>query len=397
MSEFNDIPSVELSQRWTRSVISEAIHDLEILADDAADCMEEVWFSRELEPHLSIHSSIDPYEDQWDDVVSEIMQRPYYVDATAQEQRRIRTALVGDPRWVYTSERKTDGLWDETAPALSAPLNKMSRFVLSGALGDAILEDFSGLRRQAELFTQGRLNTAILIGGAATYMHQRLAYRETEQGLYHALDTSGMLEWKTYTGGDLHGDFRSSRSARPVHPITDTSNTGFEHHFMPAIEETSVGAYHSVEPDIVSGLLYYLVAHKHTDRVELHDRLLRKLEASDIKEGGAFADYGDGDGARAAKVLAYRLQHAGEYSAGEEKHLYQSVVEPDPQSALSFNLQSQPDGVAFIVNEDTRVVSEMFIPHGEVEQYIVTLIAGGGGRTSPGAMLRSIKGLVESD
>lgn len=394
MNEFNDTPFVDLSSRWTRSVESQTIHELEVLADDGADSIDEVWFSLELAAHLSVHSTPDRYSDQWGGVVRDIMHRPYYLEGTAEEQRRIRAALMGDPCWVYTTVHKSDGLWEQAVPTRRAPLNKMSRFVLSGALGDAILDDDPGLLRQAESFTEGRLNAAILIGGAATYMYQRLTYREAEQGVYHALDASGLLEWTTHTGGDIHGDFRTSRSARPVKAITDTVNTGFEHHFMPAIHEASVGAYHSVEPGIVSGLLYYLVAHQGVERRALHDRLIQKLERSNIKTGGAFADYGDSDGEHAALAMAHRLRIAQQDGVKNDELLYQSVVVPDPAAALRFTVQSQKDGVRCAVHEGTHVASEMVIPEAEIEQYIIAVITGGGGRTAPGAMLRSIDALV---
>ena len=299
--------------------------------------------------------------------------------------------LFGDPQWIYTKELSTDGLWDEVTPTRTAPLNTMSRIVLSGALGDALVEQDKTLATKAEQFTNDPFEQAVLLGGAAVYSFQAAHYRPTLQGFYRANDASGLLRWETATGGDIHGDFRTERRARPIASVADTTRPEARHHFMPAAYETKAGAYHSTEQGIISALLYHLVTHGDRTRAEVHGSITNALSARDIAVGGSFADYGDRSGEVEAALLRNRLDSVKDKPSGM---IYESIV--DANVSARFQVESRGDGVVFRVSEASEPTNEMHIPTQEIEQYIVTMVSAGGGRTSPDAMAQVIGALNTS-
>jgi len=383
--------NIELSRRWTRSVESESLIELSELASAAADGVYETWLAETLESELQPHASMFSTDEDWPDIARQIVSRPYYKQAAAPEQRRIDAVLFGDPRWIYTKELSTDGLWDEVIPTRTAPLNTMSRIVLSGALGDALVKQDIALATKAEQFTNDSFQQAVLLGGAAVYSFQAAHHRPTLQGFYRANDTSGLLRWETAIGGDIHGDFRTERRARPIASVADTTHPEATHHFMPAIYETKAGAYHSTEQGIISALLYHLVTHGDRTRTEVYGSITSALSARDIAVGGNFADYGDRGGEVEAALLRNRLDTVKDKPSGM---IYESVV--DANVSARFHIESRDDGVVFRVSEAGEPDSEMHIPTQEIELYILTMVSAGGGRTSPDAMAQVIGALNTS-
>lgn len=379
----------QLSLHWVQSVESEAIPGLQELGAHASDELYETWFTDTLEPYLQPYVSNTADEEEWNELTDSILRRPYYKAASFADKRRIQTALLGEPKWMYSQEYQTDGLWPETVPTCIVPANTISRFVLSGALGDALIEQDKSLSTQAERFVDGTLNQAVLLGGAAVYAFQKLYHRPVLQGFYRADDQQGSLQWETSIGGDIHGDFRVERQARPIQAIADTTSPDFQHHFMPAIHESRVGAYHSTERGIVSGLLYHLVGKAGRNQTELHDSLYRTLQDRTIHVGGNFADYGDRSGAVEAALLQRRLE---EGVPGDD--LYASVVGPD--TSARFHMTSREDGVDLAMTDDDMIREVMHLPNPEIEQFIITMITAGGGRTAPGAMIEVIDALIHA-
>jgi len=361
------------------------------LGESASHELDEIRFADDVQRHIQPYSALALEEDEWDGISHRIMSRAFYQNAPDLDKRRIEAALFGEPQWIYGQELSTDGLWDEVVPTRTAKVDVISRFVLSGALGGALVEQKPSLLKLAETYTDGYLDKAVLVGGAAVFAYQTLHHRPTLQGSYRSADSAGLLEWETSIGGDIHGDFRTQRYARPVQPISDTVNPTLEHHFMPAIYEARVGAYHSTERGIVAGLLYHLVANGGRDRNELHESLYRELKGREIHMGGNFGDYGDRDGAFDAYALRDRLETAN--TDGANSKLLNTIVQPNPESTLRFQIDGYANDVAMRMIDEERVVSEMRIPNNEIEQFISTMLAEGGGRTSPDAMIHIIDAL----
>jgi hypothetical protein len=160
---------------------------------------------------------------------------------------------------------------------------------------------------------------------------------------------------------------------------------------MPAIYDSSARAYHGAEPGIIGGLLFHLIK-QGVDRGALHAELQSKITTKKIMYGGNFADYGDNDGEREATRLRLELEELSQSYRSETSVLFESIV--DAYSTERFSLNSLESGVSFMMAQGNKVVEEMRLPNEEITDYIVTLVASGGGRTSPVAMLRSIEALV---
>lgn len=386
--------NLRLSPRWVRSVESDTMPALFKLGEDASNELNEVSsLVDDIQSHMRPYLALGMDDDEWDDTSRRIMRRPLYQNAPDHEKRRIEAALLGEPQWIYSQELSTDGLWDQTVPTSTATLDVISRFVLSGAIGGLLAEQKPSLLKRAEKFTEGHLNKAVLLGGAAVFAYQTLHHRPTLQGSYRSKDPAGLLEWETFIGGDIHGDFQTERHARPVRPILETINPGLEHHFMPAIYESRVGAYHSTERGIIAGLLYHLVVNGGRDRNELHASLYRELEGEKIHFGGNFGDYGDQDGTMDAYILRDRLK--SKRTTGVTSDIHNTIVRPNPDSTLRFHIDGRADEVSLRMVQEAKVVADMRIPNNEIEQFIATMIVEGGGRTSPDAMICIIDALKD--
>lgn len=375
-----------LGRRWVRSVESESVAGLTELADAAAEEVYEMWFSDDFmeiaQPYTNNNYTLD--DEAWQDFSQNVMARPYIQQLDRSEKRRVLSALNGPVSWVYTSELLTDGLWDEVLPTRTGRVDTLSRYVLSGAAGDALAESDPKLLKMAEQFSETSLDQRILIGGAAVHAYHVNYHRHSLGDAYYSTDDSGLLKWRTSIGGSIHGDFRSKRYARPVKNIADTTSSTARHPFMPALYESGAAAYHGAERGIVSGLLYHLVVNAGRDPEEVRDSLLELLKGKQARHHGAFADYGDNDGSIDARLLADRLKN----KRGDDKLLYASIV--DPGTPSRFELNAERDGVVLNVADSGHELQRMYIPNSEIDLYITTMITANGGRVSPAALLRVI-------
>lgn len=360
--------------RWVSSVETDASTEIFDIGVSAADDIGDIWFA-------------EGYLDQGQDYFTEILERPYFKESSPTERLKIQKALFGSAAWLYEPELRTDGLWSENVSTSSLVFDTTSRLVVSGALGDALTELDPTLLEAAGHFAESRLDRLVLIGGAATHAALSYAYTMLIEGdSYSAADQHRSLQWVTTVGGDLNGDFRMTRYARPIDRVTTTLDLNTRHHFAPVVYDAHILAYHSVEPDIVSGLLLHLVKEAGYAGSDIRDNIYRLLDSKNVLAAGNYADYGDEDIHYIAQKLEYKLS---DYRQGSNKVLCESIVDPGFETG-KFYLQSRDGGVEFLTASRGEVVSKAFIPDSEIEQYIATLVLANGGRTSPGALRKLI-------
>jgi len=382
VNEFN----LPLSPGWVQSVESETRPELAEIGRLAREVIPSTQFR-----NYVLMRSIYSGDGSMADVASSVVGLSYYKEAPRSEKGKIEAALFGDASWIYTTQSSDDGLWKDVVASRAAPVDVASRLVLSGALGDSLFEADPALLAMAEKYRTTYLDRAILVGGAALAAETRYLESLSTHGYYASLHVSEQLQWQTYTGGTLHGDFRTSRSARPIGSVKDTIDSNREHHFMPAIYDERAAAYHSTELGILGALLFHLVVNKGVEASTLLQTLYERLETLKIHVGGAFADYGYDDGEREARELYDNLKHE---KPKTYRTFYSSVVHPNGDNPERFHIDLQPDGVVMCNRNKKVELSRMMIPNEEIEEYIVALISGGGGRTSPRAMIRVIDALV---
>lgn len=149
-------------------------------------------------------------------------------------------------------------------------------------------------------------------------------------------------------------------------------------------------AYHGSEPDVIGAMLAHAVVRMNGDAESLHSEITGRLARKEFRVGGSFGDYGDSDGSFQAAILRRRLENAEETRA--EADLFNGIV--FPQNERRLKISSTESGVQFLTEIGGETLTSMFIPNSELTDYIVTLIHGGGGRTSPQAMLAVVNELI---
>lgn len=390
-----------MSSDWTMSFRAQKSGEYDALCQEANISYREngglSWWSRVGEPHYADPEEEDEYEvAEWVKFGNDLFPHSKIFQNSSERDRvEMTRAWWGDAYWLYDAHQITDGLFPHTVYRERYAFEKMSRFVMSGLLGDHLLRNRKQLRKVAEQLDESPLDTAILVGGAALAMHD-LPQKLHETGATYLGAPSGMYVPETWTGGDAHGDFRTSRRFRPVHDVTTSLRPERKHPFMPVFSSVDqVGSYHGTESDITGALLSHLVKRVGMDPQKIRQDLFEKLQVEKIHVGGNFGDYGDSDGKRQAGQLRYRLEQEGEWTQPQEQ-LFNGVV--TPWSNFRFTIVSENEGVKLINSfEEGEARDTLLLPNDEIIDYITTLIRGGGGRTAPQAMTAVINALVEPD
>ncbi len=333
----------------------------------------------------------DPIDGDWNEMgVEYVLGSKLYRKSSAELQRQMLASWGDSWRWMYGKTRSTDGLWDEEIAARTYSTDLISKFVLSGALGDSLFQESKALRKQSHELDMSPLDKAILVGGAALAASTKRYDNETGGATYVGASREQGLVQVVQTGGDIHGDFRTWSHLRPASSVGDTINMQRRHHFMPRIETRRALAYHGPESGIISGLLFHLVANGGRSRAELKAGLLARLAEERISVGGAFGDYGEKDGDFEASQLKQLI--AADTPDRENREILFSYPVL-PQSLHRFQLVAEDNSVAFQNTHEENITGGFSIANDDIEEYIVTLIRGGGGRTAPYAMLNVINAL----
>jgi hypothetical protein len=332
---------------------------------------------------------------EWDAFGGELLLRSkIFTRANDQGKIAMLRAWRGDAQWVYGLAHSGDGLWEQDVATRKISFDRMSGYVLSGLLGEGLLQENKPLRRLAKEFEMTALDRAILVGGAALAAQSVRRTGYLGGGTYLGIEDDGM-QYETWTGGDINGDFRTARFVRPIGNVTTTLDMQRAHAFMPVPGlESRVSAYHSAEERIITALLTHLVNKVGGDSAAIHAEIMQKLSGEKIHYGGAFGEYDSSDGGLEANMLRRLLAHP-ELTANKEELLDNPVL---PYSKYRFKIVSREEG-ALLMNTDgdNEETQSMLVPNEEIPEYIATLVRGGGGRTGPRAMLNVIHALLPED
>jgi len=111
------------------------------------------------------------------------------------------------------------------------------------------------------------------------------------------------------------------------------------------------------------------------------------------RPGGAFGDYGQDDGHHEAGFMDYLI------TQGIEEGDILANLTFLPQNSSRFILTAKNEGVEFALgtenkeNETIDMIRSFVVPADEIEDYAITLLQSGHGRTSQSALLNVMAGL----
>lgn len=328
-----------------------------------------------IEPFLRYPRYVDPEDElevqEWSEA-GEDLYAASKLFAQSDENDRIAMAEVwhGDIDWIYNHPE---------VPAQRFAADKMSRYVLSGLLGEELLHTNDQLRDYARQFELSPLDRAILVGGAALAAESR---RDLfRNGSAYVGITIGGEVAETWVGGDIHRDFRTTRYMRPLRGVTTSLQPERSHSFMPISHIEYAAAGQNDELPIIEKLLVHALEQGATPD-ELYASIMAKLEGMEIQEA-SFADWG-----RMYYYPGSIRRHRKEFS---EKG---SVERHSPAVQISqLLLDSEKDGVRFRSGGSSNIK----IPTTEIADYVATMIRGEGGRTSVASMVQLVEALVKED
>lgn len=297
--------------------------------------------------------------------------------------------------WAYGASDTDNTLFDLEIPIKRQAAREYDGLVISGLLGVQILgrKKKSKLTKEIDALASDietdPLRKVILLGGVAIVADSLDSSWRQSISYISAVGKDG-LAYETHIGGSMHGDFSSSREARFAEYIIDP--LGRKLIFGPRLENVSAPAYHSSEPAILSAVLGYYVNKTGVDnRFDLRERIERRLEAAQYRAGGNFADFGDGDG----KIERGRLRSYLREGVVTGTTLESLIIYPGDFSTR-LNLKAGENGVDFFIGRHEGDEEYRFtIPDDEIEDYIVTLITSGFGRTSVGTLIDVLDVIVQ--
>lgn len=316
----------------------------------------------------------------WREVANKLLAASdIYNNASQEDQNTMYTAWLGDVSWLFPGK-----------PRKVFAADKMSRYILSGVVGEELLAASTSLKEYAKRRELSPLDAAVLVGGAAMAGSSLGSKFYDGGGRYLSEAGEGEMA-ETWTGGDSNGDFRTSRHIRPVVAITTSLRPGDEHVFMPVAEEEYAAAGQNAELEVIEELLFYLVERGSTPQ-EVHAAVTKCLESKKVRRGGgAFADFG-GAAWHITNDLRLRIDLLN--NRGARNFPAEVTISQRPPLLII----SEEDSVRLIGNpENQSRTSGVVIPAEEVPDYIATIISGGGGRTSAGVMKEVVDALVEPD
>jgi hypothetical protein len=288
--------------------------------------------------------------------------------------------LTADAHWRYGVRPSTDGLWDSEIHVQEVPFEPHDTLVLSGIVGQELVGMSKRLDRLSAVIEPDMFRRTVLIGGMAIAAGREEYTKDSEHFMSH--DDDG-ISARTYIGGDIHGDFWTSR--QKLFQTTARDPLGVLQHTAPSLEYIPVNAYHSVEPAIMRALLEYKVVYDGQDRDDLFRSLVGGMRGVSPTQAGAFGDYGHDDGEYEALHLNQRISD-GNVQSGDI--LTSMIVQPQNNNRLL--LIARETGIEFQSDFSHR---SFLLPSAEIEAYALTLLQSGFGRTSQSALARVIFGL----
>ena len=308
-----------------------------------------------------------------------------------QKTRVVRILSLSDEAiWRYGLKLHTDGLWNFAAYAEQIPFKRRDALVLTGAVGIELIGMNKRLDRLSTAIQPNLFERAVLLGGVALAEGSKRRINDSES--YNGVNHDGFV-FTTSIGGTIHGDFWTSRQLCFQENAIDP--TGKAQAFGPSFENVYLPAYHSTEPRIMSALLGYQVGYQGVERNKLFGNLVQKSKRITQKSGGAFADFGDGDG----YYDAFTLKCLIEQGVSEGDVLAKLIVYP--QSTDRLVLTAKKEGVEFTHGKQDydmgifETGKSFVIPAEEIEDYVITLLGSGYGRTSQDALATVIRTLED--
>lgn len=331
-------------------------------------------------------------DDSIEDLLEQNASSEFYNGITLEQKTQVVRILnlSGEAIWRYGSKSYTDGLWDFVDYAEQIPFERRDALVLTGAVGIELIGMNKRLDRLSTAIQPNLFERSVLLGGVALVEVSKRRTNDSES--YNGPNRDGFVPM-TSIGGTIHGDFWTSRQLCFQENAIDP--TGKARSFGPSFENVYLPAYHSTETRIMSSLLGYQVGYQGVQRKKLFGNLVQKSKRITQKGGGAFADFGDDDGYDDASTL----EHLIEQGVSEGDVLANLIVYPQGTDRLV--LTAKKEGIEFKNGKidyarGTFETSKSFvIPTEEIEDYVITLLGSGYGRTSQDALAMVIRTLED--
>lgn len=331
------------------------------------------------------------YNDSSEELIKEYASSKLYNDLTIAEQSQVGKLLDLNetPQWLYGRPaygQASDELFPAGTYRAVRSANLMSRYVLSGLLGESIVNESPQLMEAAGQLEKTPLARAIAIGGAVLtrYGQRHGGFTEGVRRTHLFGDTyADGKATELFVGGDLHGDFRTEKVIYESDFVTDTVYKNMRHWYAPVLSQEWAAAYHTTEAHVTAGLLAHLVRDAGADTDGVYEAVMREI-ALRQDEGllsqmpGPFGDYGMNDAAFAEASLRGALE------SPQGSELLSLLVRPGDEERLV--MRTVADGVEFASMGGT-----MKLKTSEIPEYISLLACGAGGRTDTAAIVKMVE------
>lgn len=265
---------------------------------------------------------------------------------------------------------------------LRLPSDNTDRLVLSGIAGYELLLADKALRRVR--VGRSLFETAILLGGLHAVLLSERARDDSSSVSYEGKEADGLVA-ETSIGGSMHGDFVLSRRTHFTAPVIDP--TGQPREIAPTPSDETVYGYHSVEDEVLAALLWrHASDHSDEELHTLHARIIERMSRSQEGRGSVlYADFGD----RGGHIMPGVLRNCIAERRHVEADQVLASIFVSPLSDQELLLVAKPEGVLFCnttsgADEASR---SLLIPTEEIEDFIVTLLRNGHGRTGTHSLI----------
>lgn len=283
--------------------------------------------------------------------------------ATYRENTRIDTSNAS---WsVLSSENEPNTLFEVPKIIGRTACGLRDVFVLSGA-GAYSFEDYDFKRFNAVLDQYKKFGFAskhgLLVLSSAV-----LANKSVNPGAEQY--TTSNFSVKTADGtettsifGDTHGDFRMSKLT--ISNFTAVTSWGEETEIIPTLEKM-VSAYHSTEPEIVTGICAYLIdTHPNLEKLkEIFAEIASQIQPTGKNSGsGLYGDYGE--------TTPFHTRHELRQSLFDNEHSsYLSELPVSPNSSFILLLKNVNGALVF---QNFYVEGPKIMPQSDTLEYDVS-------------------------
>jgi hypothetical protein len=308
--------------------------------------------------------------------------------------RAIKACLSG-AEWALGSVRDESGLFAMDVPLMRVEAVEEDAKVLSGALGSMIrdfyAEDHDGNSIWGGTGRAGSLEDLKLLGAL---VNQREPLLSAGAGFELA---DGGKKSMIYIGANMHGDFGMWQ----IDSAYDSSYSpgGGKEPFSPAVVK-GVGAYHSVELDIVGSAMTHLASDYDDEKLRhLLDEIFQKLKMPSEAGAHPFGDYGSSEYKIRQNASLWREVHEGEGHPRRGGVIDSFMVSPANHNQ-ALQMISGDDGLTFRQVEDIRQSNlegtEIFIPDEKIPDLIAAIGSSDRGRTAPEEVLELLQLIYSS-